>query len=185
MKAITVLGLPAFQMDNGEIVINPVYYNEYLSAQIEAVKKDRTKHFIIMLAGLNHEYIMGNRMLVAEAFMFLNNMKDIIKDPPQIAFYPHRFGPYSRHLINKKKELEDNGFISTKGLKIQLTKAGNDVLESIKKEYAPQAWASLEEYRRKLDQKGIDGLMKLVYNLYPQYTLNYVSKNKEVVTWKN
>ena len=180
MKEITVLGLPAFQMDNGEIVINPVYYNEYLSAQIEAVKKDRTKNFIITLVGLNHEYIRGNRMLVAEAFMFLNNMKAIINHPPQIEFYPHHFGPHSRHLINKKKELEDIGFISTKAQKIQLTKPGNDVLASIKTEYTPQAWAGLEEYRRKLDQKGLDGLMKLLYKLYPEYTLNFVSKDKEV-----
>ena len=92
----------------------------------------------------------------------------------------HHFGPHSRHLINKKNELEDIGFISTKAQKIQLTKAGNDVLGSIKKEYTPQAWAALEEYRRKLDQKGLDGLMSFVYKLYPQYTLNYLSKNKEV-----
>ena len=116
-------------MDNGEIVINPVYYNEYLSAKSEAVKKDKTKNFIIMLVGLNNEYIRGNIMLVKEAFMFLNNMKNIIKDPPQLAFYPHRFGPYSRYLIDKTRELEDNGLISVDGDRIQLTKDGKSSSE--------------------------------------------------------
>ena len=149
-------------MDNGEIVINPVYYNEYLTAKSDAVKKDKTKNFIIMLVGLNNEYIRGNIMLVKEAFMFLNNMESRIKDPPQLTFYPHRFGPYSKYLINKKEELEDDGLISTNDKKIQLTKKGNNVLCSIKKEYTPQEWAILEEYRKKLDQKGLDGLMKLL-----------------------
>ena len=172
-------------MDNGEIVINPVYYNDYLSAIGNSVKQDKTKNFIIMLLGLNNEYIRGRIMLVKEAFMFLNNMKDIIKDSPQIAFYPHRYGPYSRYLIDKMRELQDNGLISIDHERIQLTEKGNNVLSSIKNEYTPQEWASLEEYRKKLDQKGTDGIMRVVYELYPEYTINSVVKDKYAKNLRN
>lgn len=165
-------------MDDGEIVINPVYYNDYISNIRDSAKQDKAKNFIIMLLGLNKEYIRGRVMLVKEAFMFLNNMKNIIKAPPQIAFYPHRYGPYSRYLIDKMHELQDNRLISIDGERIQLTEDANHLLSSIKKEYTTEEWASLEEYRKKLDQKGTEGIMKLVYDLYPEYTVNSVVKER-------
>lgn len=165
-------------MDNGEIIINPIYYSEYLSKQNDSIKEDRTANFLLMLIGLNNEYIRGKVMLVKEAFMFLNNMKSSIKEPPELSFYPHRYGPYSRYLIGKMQELQDMGLISINGNKIQLTEEGNQLLYDIKKEYNLKEWAKLEEYRKKLDQKGTDGIMRLVYELYPEYTINSVVKDK-------
>ena len=165
-------------MDNGEIVLNPTYFSEYLAAQKNSLGGDRAANFLLMLVGLNNEYIRGRVMLVKEAFMFLNNMKSAIKDPPQLSFYPHRYGPYSRYLIDKMQELEDMGLISINGSRIQLTEKGKHLLDTIRERYTKDEWAKLEEYRKKLDQKGTDGIMRLVYESYPQYTINSVVKDK-------
>ena len=165
-------------MDNGEIVINPTYFSEYLVAQENSLREDRTANFLLMLLGLNNEYIRGRVMLVKEAFMFLNNMKSAIKDPPQLSFYPHRYGPYSRYLIDKMQELQDMGVISINSSRIQLTEKGKHMLDNIKGRYTRKEWDNLEEYRKKLDQKGTDGIMRLVYESYPEYTINSVVKDK-------
>ena len=39
MKEIKIYGIPAYELDNGKIIINPVYYNDYLSAIKNKKKK--------------------------------------------------------------------------------------------------------------------------------------------------
>lgn len=165
-------------------MLDPKYYNIYLEKIGEKIREDKVKKFLVTLLGTTGLPIRGRVLLVKETFLFLDTMKDKLLDVPDISFYPHRYGPYSRYLINKLKELQNDGVLSVDGNKISLNGNGHVVLEEVKKEYGAEQWNELIEYRIKLDQKGTDGIMKVVYEEYPEYTVNskvkdrYISKQK-------
>ncbi|MFG1449596.1 MAG: hypothetical protein AAE983_03015 [Thermoplasmataceae archaeon] len=117
-------------------------------------------------------------MIVKESFLFLKTMKNKLINPPDISFYPHRYGPYSRYIANKLKELHLDGVLSIEGNKIELNGRGHSVLEKVKEDYPSEIWNELVEYRIKLDQKGTDGIMKVVYENFPDYTVNSMVKDK-------
>ncbi len=131
-----------------------------------------------MLLGTTGMPIRGRTMIVKESFLFLKTMKSKLVNPPDISFYPHRYGPYSRYITNKLKELHLDGVLSIEGNKIELNGRGHSVLEKVKEDYPSEVWNELVEYRIKLDQKGTDGIMKVVYENFPDYTVNSMVKDK-------
>lgn len=147
--------------------------------------EDKTKNFIVTLLGTTNYPIRGRTLLVKEAFLFLKNMDKELVDPPEISFFPHRYGPYSRYLSNKLRELVIDGVITIYGNKIGLSHVGDSILNNIRSRYSDEEWRALKEFRIKLDQKGTDGIMKVVYEKFPEYTVNskvkdrYLSKRKD------
>lgn len=178
-------GIQAYETEEGNILIDPKYYDEYIEKLGDSILEDKTKNFLVMLLGTTGEPIRGRTLIIKEAFLFLKSMKNKLEEPPDISFYPHRYGPYSRYVANKLKELQMDGVITIDGNKVGLNGRGHSVLEKVKKKYRPEVWNELVEFRVKLDQKGTDGIMKVVYEKFPDYTVNslvrdkYVSKKKD------
>ncbi len=160
------------------MLIDPKYYDEYIEKIGEEILEDRTKNFLVMLLGTTGIPIRGRTLIVKEAFLFLKTMRSKLINPPDISFYPHRYGPYSRYLANKLRELHGDGVLSIDGNKIGLNGRGHNVLEKVREEYKPEVWEDLVEFRIRLDQKGTDGIMKVVYEEFPDYTVNSAVRDR-------
>lgn len=179
------LGVPAYELESGEIMLDPKYYQEYLEKFEEGILGDKTKSFIVLLLGSTGMPIRGRILLIKEAFLFLQDLKGVLIDPPELFFFPHKYGPYSRYLINKLKELRIEGIISIENNKILLNENGKRIFNRMKRTYTAEALQSIVDYRIRLDQKGTDGIMKVVYERFSEYTVKsrvrerYISKKKQ------
>lgn len=98
------------------------------------------------------------------------------------AFYPHRFGPYSKEFENALQQLERKGAISVnvqeeiegfssmnKRYDYTLQPAGEAIAITLMKRVPPSIRDKLIQYRRLLSRMGFWGIIQYVYSNYPEY----------------
>ena len=103
-------------------------------------------------------------------------------------FYPYKYGPYSDKLSKSLTNLYEQGFIDVKGRakgkleKFLLTKRGETYFKKFVKPEFQEFMEELEKIlkikRIQWDQWSRDGILRYVYQNYPEYTTKSKLKNK-------
>ncbi len=173
-----MLGIPVLKDENGHLHLDPKLYNVYAKKLDDNLKNDKLARFLVTLVGLTEKPVRGNIMLIKQAFMFLNEEPVLIKGKPDVLFFAHSYGPYSLEINEKIKTLEMDGIIEKTAKGLQLTHKGKKLFREISEDYSQYQKDELVKYRKKLDQKGTRGILKIVYSKYPEYTKRSKVKKK-------
>jgi|Deesub1362A_J573_1020465.scaffolds.fasta_scaffold01045_8 uncharacterized protein YwgA len=146
---------------------------------------------LMLLSVKNEKPIYGRTMIMKQIFLFY---EEILKrrglkfqDPK---FVPYKYGPYSFTVMQALEDLYFAGYIKIEGRKntrkerFTLTEKGlieilnkfESLAESIKKE--------IEEKRIGWDQLGTDGILRYVYQNYPEYKeKSEIKKKYKEIEW--
>ncbi len=151
---------------------------------------------VILLLGITEDNapIYGRTLLVKEVFLTIKEVieKYAIKyqDPK---FISYKYGPYSFNLIDAIESMAMRGYIIRSGRKgtkkesFSLSEKGKERYMQIKdgiKAKWPQLIDELKEKRRGWDELGTDGILKYVYQNYPEYLdRSTIYKKYEPINW--
>ncbi len=160
-----------------------VFYTEAASSEIEALleKYDgpilRPRELCLLLLYATDEPIRGAVSFMKEVFLLF---QEKLREFDVMALSPHfisyHYGPYSFDIVESWYELEEDGFMATKGRMSTrketffLTKEGEAAAARIWESLPPALREELPSWRRGLDELGNDGILKDVYEKYPEYT---------------
>ena len=151
---------------------------------------------VILLLGITEDNapIYGRTLLVKEVFLTIKEVieKYAIKyqDPK---FISYQYGPYSFNLIDAVESMAMRGYIyrsgrrGTKKETFSLSDKGleryKQIREKLEKRW-PELLDELKEKRRGWDELGTDGILKYVYQNYPEYLdKSKIYKKYEPINW--
>lgn len=144
---------------------------------------------IKVLLCLSDTPIYGRIMLFKEIFLIYQKLKEkgiAVHDP---RFVPYRYGPYSFFVAETLDLMETTGAIIHEGkkntqmetFKINGKNVKSDEILTI---IDPAILEELKKYRKGLDQLGTDGILRKVYQDYPEYKLKSEIKERyKTITW--
>ncbi|RLF18387.1 MAG: hypothetical protein DRN06_01615 [Thermoprotei archaeon] len=148
---------------------------------------------ILLLLGLVDKPINGKVVMQKELFLLYNELKDHLNvvDPH---FIKYKYGPFSIGVATLLELLESAGYIkilnkrSKRRAKYYLTAKGREaaknVLNRLSSFLGEDVIARLKELRRGWDQLGHDGILRYVYQRFPQYREKAELKDKYIhVDW--
>jgi hypothetical protein len=156
---------------------------------IEPKKFTLSDTALILLYAQADKPIFGRILLMKEMFLLINEILGK-KEVQDAKFVPYLYGMYSFALGNVLGNLEFAGYIDRAG-------KPNSKLEHFKltdrgKCLAKQVWCRLpestrqeiENKRKGWDQLGVEGILRLVYEKYPEYTKDsYVKGRYKAISW--
>lgn len=128
--------------------------------------------------------IFGRTMLVKQVFLLFNEVlsgTDLEIQNPK--FVPHNYGPYSFTVMQIVEDLWFSRFISVSGRKnsrkesFKLTTEGRERAAESFKKLDPELQRDIINKRVGWDQLGTDGILRYVYENYPDMKVN--SKRSE------
>ena len=148
---------------------------------------------ILLLLRLLDKPVNGKVVMQKEIFLLYNEIKDklIVVDPH---FVKHRYGMFSYKIATLPDLLEHAGLInvsnkrSMKRTKYALTEKGkkvaDEVLKRISKLLGEKEIERLKELRKGWDQLGHDGILRYVYQRFPEYREQSELKDKYIhIDW--
>ena len=132
---------------------------------------------VLLLLFATREPIRGAISFMKEAFLLFKEKLGQF-DVPALSphFISYHYGPYSYDVIEEWRELERLGLIARKGRKSTkkeaffLTPKGRKAAKQIFEVLPVDFKDELPDWRRGLDELGNDGILKVVYKKYPEYT---------------
>ncbi len=148
---------------------------------------------VLLVLGLIDKPINGRVVFHKEIFLLYNELKEKVRViEPQ--FIKYKYGPFSPLLAALIDLLEDAGYIkvinrrSTKASKFMLTEKGRRQAMIIIKRLEERLGKDFVERLRKLrigwDQLGHDGILRYVYQRYPEYREKSAKKDKYIhIDW--
>jgi len=142
---------------------------------------------LILLYALKEKPMNGSLMFMKQLFLLENELiPDIPGDDENLKFYPWKYGPYSTVVamaINKLIKEEVIKPLSISGrpddFQYKLTAEGIRLAEESVRKLSEDIFDKIKQKRRGWDQLGYYGIVKKVYNKYPEYTIQ--SKIREEV----
>lgn len=142
-----------------------------------------TDIILILLYAQPDNPLYGRVSIMKQFFLLitevLNEYK--IQDPK---FIPYRFGMYSFTVGNVIDNLEYSGFIVQKGKKntkmeqFSLSEKGKERISRTFNSIPSELQEKIKEKRKGWDQLGYKGILRLVYQKYPEYVEKSHLKNK-------
>ena len=151
---------------------------------------------IILLLGITEDDtpIYGRTLLVKEVFLTIKEVMQRYsinyQDPK---FISYKYGPYSFNLIDAVESMTMRGYVIRDGKKgskkeaFSLSDKGKNRYIQIKnklKNKWPELIEDLKEKRRGWDELGTDGILKYVYQNYPEYLdRSAIYKKYEPINW--
>lgn len=143
---------------------------------------------LLMLFAQSDKPIFGRVLLVKEVFLLT---KEILNTDAQDAkFIPYRFGPHSFTIGNALPNLEYSGHIERKGKKnakleqFTLTAKGKEHISKIWQSLPEEIQETIKNKRKGWDQLGYDGILRLVYQKYPEYKeKSHLKDRYKTITW--
>ena len=146
---------------------------------------------LILLYAYPEKPIFGRLLFVKEIFLLTKEIIDkehiSIQDP---RFVPYRYGPYSFVLGNTLSNLEYLGYISrvgpknAKGEKFSLTEKGKKAAQPLWSKLPEKVRLEIQDGRVGWDELGRDGILKLVYQKYPEFAKkSYIKGRYKSVSW--
>ncbi len=142
---------------------------------------------ILLVLGVVDKPVQGKVVIQKEVFIFYQELKDKLKiiDPQ---FVPFRYGPFSFRIATLLDLLEYLEFIvvTNRGrrrlARYSLSEKGRkyaeEVIEKIRRKLGDEYIEKLRRLRQGLDELGHDGILRYVYQYYPQYTDKSELKDK-------
>jgi len=118
--------------------------------------------------------IFGRISLMKQIFLLIEEVlnKEEIQEPK---FVKRHFGMYSFLVADTVANLEYSGYIERKGKKnskleqFRITRKGKEYISDIFASLPEELQIKIKEKRKGWDQLGYDGILRYVYNKYPQY----------------
>jgi hypothetical protein len=105
-------------------------------------------------------------------------------------FIPYKYGPYSFHVANKLDALISHGLIERQGKKntrleeFTLSSKGKFLIAEKYESLNSELVQKLKRYRKGLDQYTIDGILRHVYNYYPQFKIkSKIGDKYKAISW--
>ena len=144
---------------------------------------------LILLFAQHEKPIFGRVLLVKEFLLLIKEVLDKcnIQDPQFVAY---RYGAYSFALGEAISNLEYLGYLERKGSKnsrceqFKLTDKGKYVASQLWNKLPEDVQSEVSAKRMGWDQLGRDGILRLVYRKYPEYTKNsYIKGQYKEISW--
>ena len=173
---------------DGTLVYTFEEANELLK-EIEPKKFTIADTALILLFAQPEKPIFGRVLLVKEFFLLVKEVlgRYNIQDPQFVAY---RYGAYSFALGETLNNLEFLGYIERSGRKnarceqFVLTEKGKEVASRLWDELSKDTQDEIIIKRMGWDQLGRDGILRLVYRKYPEYTKNsYIKGRYNNISW--
>lgn len=148
---------------------------------------------LVLLCAHPDKPIFGRTMLIKQVFLLFEEVlskADLEIQNPK--FVPHNYGPYSFTVMQIVEDLWFSRFISVDGRKnsrkesFKLTLAGVERAKESFNKLSPNLQQNIQDKRVGWDQLGTDGILRYVYENYPDMKEKSKIKNryKEIV-WGN
>ncbi len=152
---------------------------------------------LLLLYAKKDEPIAGRTLLFKELFLFYKEILEKIKAKDKVAnpeFIGYKYGPFSFLLADILANLWIAGMVDVSGRakgpseRFKLTKVGvkraEEVLSKMPRITRRKLLSELSEKRIGWDQLSRDGIIRYVYNNYPEYTKMSRIKNRyKVLKW--
>lgn len=167
-----------YKTEDGTLLLEPSNFQKYIEQESRKTKQNPLERFLILMIGVSGKPVQGRIMLVKEVFMFVKNKIEILNERPNLEFFPHHYGPYSREIGVEIKSMQKRGIVEVSEQGVNLTSFGRKILNDIKADYDTETWNEIKEFRIGLDELGPDGIMRYVYQNYEEYTLNSKVKRR-------
>jgi len=148
---------------------------------------------ILLTIGLIDKPVNGRVVMQKEVFLLYQELKDKVRimEPD---FKKYKYGPFSFTISALLELLESSGYLeirnrrSTRSTKYMLTEKGKEIAKRIiamlEKKLGPDYIEKLRKLRMGWDQLGHDGILRYVYQKYPQYREKSEVKEKYIhIDW--
>lgn len=142
---------------------------------------------LMLLYAQKNKPIYGRILLFKEVFLLYEEIlkkyrEHFILENPR--YEPYKYGPYSFRLADLLEQLYWAGFIEIIGKRntrleaFIITDKGIKEIERKFETLLPELREEITKKRQGWDQLGIDGILRYVYQKYPQYKINSKIKDK-------
>jgi len=148
---------------------------------------------ILLLLGSTGKPIHGRTLLMKELFLLQEEVlkKHLQNIPPEdMRFYGFRYGPYSSKVGKLLEELELLGYIERRGKKntreesFSITDKGKRYIQRTLEQLPESLINEIRKHRIGWDELGIDGILRYVYEHYPEFLDRSELKEKyKGLTW--
>jgi len=148
---------------------------------------------VLLTIGLVDKPVNGRVVMQKEVFLLYQELKDKVKimEP---GFKRYKYGPFSFTVSALLELLESAGYIevrnrrSTRATKYILTRKGREVVGNIisrlEKKLGKEYIEKLRKLRIGWDQLGHDGILRYIYQKYPDYREKSEVKDKYIhIDW--
>ncbi|MCW3990778.1 MAG: hypothetical protein NWE88_11975 [Candidatus Bathyarchaeota archaeon] len=144
---------------------------------------------LVLLYSHSSKPIFGRISLMKQVFLLIEEVlnKGEVQDAK---FVPYHFGMYSFTVGASLTNLEYSGFIEQRGKKntklerFFITTKGERHISSIFNEFSYELQNTIREKRQGWDQLGYDGILRLVYQNYPEYIdKSQIKERYKAIKW--
>jgi len=144
---------------------------------------------LLLLCSQSEKPIFGRVSLMKQVFLLINEVLNK-NDVQDAKFVPYRYGMYSFTVGNAITNLEYSGFIEVKGNKnskleqFRITDKGKKYIAKIFNSLSEDIQILIKLKRKGWDQLGYDGILRLVYQKYPDYKeKSLIKKRYKLIEW--
>ena len=164
--------------ERSEFPDGTIFYNYETAKRIfeQIVGKEFSISDLVLILLYSHpeKPIFGRISLMKQTFLLIKEVlnEDEIQDAK---FVPYRYGMYSFTVANCLTNLEYSGYIERRGKKnskleqFRITKKGKEYISDIFSSFSENVQNLIREKRKGWDQLGYDGILRYVYQKYPDY----------------
>jgi hypothetical protein len=144
---------------------------------------------LILLYAQRDKPVFGRILLMKEIFLLINEIlgRNEVQDAK---FVPYLYGMYSFAVGNVLENLEFAGYVDRAGKPnsrlehFKLTDRGKYLAKQIWCRLPESTQQEIENKRKGWDQLGVEGILRLVYEKYPEYTKDsYVRGRYKAISW--
>lgn len=180
--------------DSPEILPDDTIFYSYKQAKglLEILERKRlTVSDIILLLLYSHpeKPVFGRVSMMKQCFLLIEEVlnKSEIQDAKYI---PHRFGMYSFTVGDVLSNLEYSGYIEQRGRKntkleqFRITNRGKEYISDTFESFSDNLKDTIREKRKGWDQLGYNGILRFVYQKYPEYIeKSKIKRRYRLIKW--
>ncbi|MDH7509379.1 MAG: hypothetical protein QHH00_08345 [Methanomassiliicoccales archaeon] len=156
-----------------------------------AVPKIMADEAILLLLASTRKPIFGRTVMIKELFLLQEEvLKKHFRTVDDMRFVPYRYGPYSFRVAQLLEEMESIRLIERRGRKgtndekFSISERGMQHFSRIINKMPPEVLEEIRARRMGWDELGRDGLLRYVYQHYPEYKERSELKEKyKEITW--
>lgn len=157
--------------------------------EIERKKFTATDIILLLLHAHPEKPIFGRVSLMKQVFLLTREILNV-EQVQNLRFIPYRYGMYSFVVGNALDNLEYSGFIERTGKKntkleqFCITDRGKKRISKIFDSFPQNLRETIIVKRKGWDQLGYDGILRLVYQKYPEYREeSRIGKRYKIIEW--
>jgi len=157
--------------------------------QIRGKKFTVPDTILLLLYSQPEKPIHGRVLLVKQIFLLIEEILNK-NDVQDAKFVPYRYGMYSFIVGNAITNLEFSGYVERRGKKntkleqFRITDKGRKYISEVFMSLPRNSQKKIREKRKGWDQLGYDGILRLVYQKYPEFKKeSRIRERYETIKW--